>query len=159
MVSAHMLTFGALLALAGTRLLSLATSAPLQDMEVQVQQAPGMAVRTVTVTLDATQAATKRFLGGYRDKRNGTMYHHADCQTEHRKVSPALGPPLGRASLLPPGCAAMAALPWLHYHANGKMSRADLPQNVFCLATCSCQWLWSQPLQQQQGGLRCLVNS
>ena len=79
----------------------------LQDMEVQVQQAPGMAVRMVTVTLDATQVATKRFLGGYRDKRNGTVYHHADCQTENRKVGPALRPALGRASLPPPGCTTM----------------------------------------------------
>ena len=69
-----------------------------------MQQAPGMAVRLVTVTLDATQVASKRFLGGYRDKRSGTVYHHADCQTEHGKVGPALRPALGRASWLPPGC-------------------------------------------------------
>ena len=97
----HWITF--LLGLALKRLVLWALH-PLQDMEVQVQQAPGMAVRMVTVTLDATQVATKRFLGGYRDKRNGTVYHHADCQTEHRKVGPALRLALGRASLLPPGC-------------------------------------------------------
>ena len=104
-------------------------------MEVQVQQAPGMAVRTVTVTLDATQVASKRFLGGYRDKRSGTVYHHADCQTEHRKVGPALRPALGRASLFPPGCTTMQ----FAGSAGSWVSAMATCQGQICLAS-SLSW-------------------
>ena len=38
--------------------------------------------KLVTVRVDVTQKQSKRYQGGYRDKRNGALYHHADSQTD-----------------------------------------------------------------------------
>lgn len=47
----------------------------------QVDLDPISAKRLVTVSVDASQARQKAFLGGYRHKENGTIYHHASDQT------------------------------------------------------------------------------
>ena len=61
-------------------------SAALQELEVEVQAGPGMAVRMVTVAIDAEHQQAKTFLGGWRDKRNGAVYHNAVCQTDRQQV-------------------------------------------------------------------------
>ena len=54
----------------------------LQSLEVHVLEGPQAQVRTVKVHIDVSQKQGKAYKGGYRDKRNGTLYHHADCQTD-----------------------------------------------------------------------------
>lgn len=57
----------------------------VQKFEVHVLEGPEAQVKTVTVLVDVTQKKAKAYRGGYKDKRNGTLYHNADCQTD-RKV-------------------------------------------------------------------------
>ena len=56
----------------------------MQKFEVHVLEGPAAEVRTVTVLVDVTQKQAKAYRGGYKDKRNGTLYHNADCQTDNQ---------------------------------------------------------------------------
>lgn len=56
----------------------------LQKFEVHVLEGSEAQVRTVTVVIDVSQKQGKVYKGGYKDKRNGTLYHHADCQTDRQ---------------------------------------------------------------------------
>ena len=47
-------------------------------------EGPEAQVKTVTVLIDVTQKQAKAYRGGYKDKRSGTLYHHADCQTDRQ---------------------------------------------------------------------------
>ena len=47
-------------------------------------EGPEARVKTVTVLVDVTQKQAKAYRGGYKDKRNGTLYHNADCQTDRQ---------------------------------------------------------------------------
>lgn len=47
-------------------------------------EGPEAQVKTVTVLVDVTQKQAKAYRGGYKDKRNGTLYHNADCQTDRQ---------------------------------------------------------------------------
>ncbi|KAL3137905.1 Protein phosphatase 1G [Trebouxia sp. C0009 RCD-2024] len=62
--------------------------------EVHVLEGPAAEVKTVTVLIDVTQKQPKAYSGGYKDKRNGTLYHNADCQTDNQLVA---GPRAQRA--------------------------------------------------------------
>ena len=62
----------------------------LQSLEVHVLEGPQAQVRTVKVCIDVSQKQGKAYKGGYRDKRNGTLYHHADCQTDKQVGSAQL---------------------------------------------------------------------
>lgn len=53
---------------------------------MHVLEGPDAQVKTVSVLVDVSQKQNKAYRGGYKDKRNGTLYHHADCQTD-RQVS------------------------------------------------------------------------
>ncbi len=57
----------------------------MQKFEVHVLEGPDAQVKTVTVLIDVSQKQGKTYRGGYKDKRDGRLYHHADCQTD-RKV-------------------------------------------------------------------------
>lgn len=56
----------------------------VQKFEVHVLEGPAAEVKTVTVLIDVTQRQAKAYRGGYKDKRNGTLYHNADCQTDNQ---------------------------------------------------------------------------
>ena len=56
---------------------------------MHVLEGPDAQVKTVSVLVDVSQKQNKAYRGGYKDKRNGTLYHHADCQTD-RQVSTAI---------------------------------------------------------------------
>ncbi|KAG2484208.1 hypothetical protein HYH03_016943 [Edaphochlamys debaryana] len=53
----------------------------LKAIDVEVEQGPGMPHRMVRVLLDFTQQDRKPYLGGFRNKRTGAVYHHAASQT------------------------------------------------------------------------------
>ncbi|GIL70427.1 hypothetical protein Vretimale_3562 [Volvox reticuliferus] len=53
----------------------------LKAIEVEVEQGPGMPHRLVRVLMDLTQCENKTYLGGFRNKRTGAVYHHAVTQT------------------------------------------------------------------------------
>ncbi|GFR46844.1 hypothetical protein Agub_g8483 [Astrephomene gubernaculifera] len=53
----------------------------LRAIEVEVEQGPGMPHRLVRVLMDLTQCDHKAYLGGFRNKRTGAVYHHAATQT------------------------------------------------------------------------------
>ncbi|GIL47309.1 hypothetical protein Vafri_4164 [Volvox africanus] len=53
----------------------------LKAIEVEVEQGPGMPHRLVRVLMDLTQCETKPYMGGFRNKRTGSVYHHAVTQT------------------------------------------------------------------------------
>ena len=59
----------------------------VQRFEVKVFQGPGSEAKTVTVRVDVTQKQRKGYQGGYKDKRKGALYHHADSQTD-KQVRP-----------------------------------------------------------------------
>lgn len=61
-------------------------SFPVQRFEVKVFQGAEQEAKLVTVRVDVTQKQSKRYQGGYRDKRNGALYHHADSQTDKQVV-------------------------------------------------------------------------
>ena len=56
----------------------------MQKLEVHVLEGPEAEVKTVTVLIDVTQKQAKAYRGGYKDKRKGTLYHNADCQTDRQ---------------------------------------------------------------------------
>jgi hypothetical protein len=56
----------------------------LQRFEVHVLEGPDAQVKTVSVLVDVSQKQNKAYRGGYKDKQNGTLYHHADCQTDRQ---------------------------------------------------------------------------
>jgi len=47
-------------------------------------EGPDAQVKTISVLVDVSQKQNKAYRGGYKDKRNGTLYHHADCQTDRQ---------------------------------------------------------------------------
>ncbi len=51
---------------------------------MHVLEGPDAQVKTVSVLVDVSQKQNKAYRGGYKDKRNGTLYHHADCQTDRQ---------------------------------------------------------------------------
>ncbi|GLC44145.1 Protein phosphatase 1G [Pleodorina starrii] len=53
----------------------------LKAIEVEVEQGPGLPHRLVRVLMDLTQAEAKPYLGGFRNKRTGIVFHHAGTQT------------------------------------------------------------------------------
>eukprot|EP00878_Enallax_costatus_P033821 GHUV01037388.1.p1 GENE.GHUV01037388.1~~GHUV01037388.1.p1 ORF type:complete len:210 (+),score=78.25 GHUV01037388.1:695-1324(+) len=55
----------------------------LRAIDVEVDSGPGLACKLLHVTIDITplQQNPKPFLGGYRHKQNGIVYHHACSQT------------------------------------------------------------------------------
>lgn len=54
---------------------------PVQAINVEVAQGPGMPHRLITVLLDYTQMDRKAYLGGFRNKKSNAVYHHAATQT------------------------------------------------------------------------------
>ena len=59
-----------------------ATSRLPEVLRVHVKgRRKGEPSRTVTVRIDASGCAQPRYLGGFRDRRDGTVYHHASNQT------------------------------------------------------------------------------
>lgn len=54
----------------------------MQKFDVHVLEGAQAEVRTVTVHIDVSQKQAKAYRGGFKDKRNGTLYHNADCQTD-----------------------------------------------------------------------------
>jgi hypothetical protein len=54
---------------------------PIQAIDVEVAQGPGLPYRMVHVVIDYTQVDSKPVLGGYRNKRSGAVYHHSATQT------------------------------------------------------------------------------
>lgn len=73
----------------------------LQAIDVEVDCGPGMPCKLLHVTLDvsALQGPSKPFLGGFKHKQQGTIFHHASIQTPQdqtqgktgRKQQPAAG--------------------------------------------------------------------
>ena len=61
--------------------------APLPSaLEVRVPgDVPGDEPRVVRVSIDASACQKPRYLGGYRNKRDGTVYHHAQMQTVRQR--------------------------------------------------------------------------
>ena len=61
--------------------------APLPSaLEVRVPgDRPGDEPRVVRVSIDASACQKPRYLGGYRNKRDGTVYHHAQMQTVRQR--------------------------------------------------------------------------
>ncbi|DBA79120.1 hypothetical protein WJX77_008342 [Trebouxia sp. C0004] len=57
-----------------------------ERFEVHVLEGPDAQVKTVSVLVDISQKQNKAYRGGYKDKRNGTLYHHADCQTDRQSA-------------------------------------------------------------------------
>ncbi|KAL0034540.1 hypothetical protein WJX79_007550 [Trebouxia sp. C0005] len=57
-----------------------------ERFEVHVLEGPDAQVKTVSVLVDVSQKQNKAYRGGYKDKRNGTLYHHADCQTDRQSA-------------------------------------------------------------------------
>ncbi|EFJ50994.1 hypothetical protein VOLCADRAFT_103627 [Volvox carteri f. nagariensis] len=53
----------------------------LKAIEVEVEQGPGLPHRLVRVLMDLTQCEFKPYMGGFRNKRTGAVYHHAVTQT------------------------------------------------------------------------------
>jgi hypothetical protein len=53
----------------------------LRLIDVQVEQGPGLPNRMLRVLMDYTQSDSKPYLGGFRNKRSGAVYHHAVTQT------------------------------------------------------------------------------
>jgi hypothetical protein len=53
----------------------------LRLIDVQVEQGPGLPNRMLRVLMDYTQSDSKAYLGGFRNKRSGAVYHHAVTQT------------------------------------------------------------------------------
>lgn len=56
--------------------------AQLQTLEVIVDMGGGAPRRVVAVAVDRTETSTKRYLGGYRHKQSGAVFHHAATQTQ-----------------------------------------------------------------------------
>ena len=54
-------------------------------IDVEVVQGPGKPIKLVHVHIDVSRRTNKPFLGGYRDKRDGLVYHHAATNTERRR--------------------------------------------------------------------------
>lgn len=54
----------------------------LQALDVEVDCGPGLPCKLLHVTMDvsALEASTKPFLGGFKHKQAGTVYHHASIQ-------------------------------------------------------------------------------
>ena len=53
----------------------------MRQWNAQVDNDSKSAKRLVTVSIDASQSRHKVFLGGYRHKANGIVFHHACSQT------------------------------------------------------------------------------
>lgn len=53
----------------------------LRSIDVEMEQGPGLPYKMVSVLLDSSQLTPKPYLGGYKNKRTGAIYHHAVTQT------------------------------------------------------------------------------
>jgi hypothetical protein len=62
-------------------------------MDVEVDCGPGMPCKLLHVTMDvsALQGPSKPFLGGFRHKQQGTVYHHASIQTPQDQTQSKTG--------------------------------------------------------------------
>ena len=56
-----------------------------ETIDVEVVQGPGKPIKLVHVAIDVSKKTKKPYLGGYRDKRDGLVYHHASTNTERRR--------------------------------------------------------------------------
>ena len=56
-----------------------------ETIDVEVMQGPGKPIKLVHVAIDVSKKTKKPYLGGYRDKRDGLVYHHATTNTERRR--------------------------------------------------------------------------
>lgn len=54
--------------------------AGLRAIDVEIAQGPGLPHRMVRVLLDYSQQDNKPYMGGFRNKRSGVVYHHAVTQ-------------------------------------------------------------------------------
>jgi len=52
-----------------------------QAIDVEVDQGPGLPFRLLHVNIDENQLDPKPYIGGYRHKRSGVVFHHAMTQT------------------------------------------------------------------------------
>lgn len=50
-------------------------------IDVEVQQGPGLPNKMMRVLMDYSQVDAKLYLGGFKNKRTGAIYHHAVTQT------------------------------------------------------------------------------
>lgn len=55
----------------------------MQAVDVEVDCGPGVACKLLHVTMDvsALETSTKPYMGGFKHKHAGTVYHHASIQT------------------------------------------------------------------------------
>jgi hypothetical protein len=55
----------------------------MQAIDVEVDCGPGLPCKLLHVTMDvsALQSSTKPYLGGFKHKQEGTIFHHASIQT------------------------------------------------------------------------------
>ena len=51
------------------------------SIDVEIDQGPGNPVKLVQIFIDAASADNKPYMGGFRNKRTGSEYHHACTQT------------------------------------------------------------------------------
>ena len=51
------------------------------SIDVEIDQGPGNPVKLVQIFIDAAQTEKKPYMGGFRNKRTGSEYHHACTQT------------------------------------------------------------------------------
>jgi hypothetical protein len=57
------------------------TAPSLQAIDVEVNQGPGLPFKMVHVVLDYSQQQQKSYMGGFKNKRTGAVYHHVWTQT------------------------------------------------------------------------------
>lgn len=50
-------------------------------IDVEVNQGPGLPFKMISVLLDYSELQSKPYLGGYKNKKSGAVYHHAWTQT------------------------------------------------------------------------------
>ena len=53
----------------------------LQAIDVEINQGPELPFKMVRVMLDYSQQQQKSYIGGFKNKRSGVVYHHAWTQT------------------------------------------------------------------------------
>ena len=56
-----------------------------ETIDVEVVQGPGKPIKLVHVHIDVSKRTKKAYIGGYRDKRDGLIYHHASTNTERSR--------------------------------------------------------------------------
>lgn len=56
-----------------------------ETIDVEVVQGPGKPIKLVHVHIDVSKRTKKAYIGGYRDKRDGLIYHHASTNNERSR--------------------------------------------------------------------------